>query len=77
MKSIGNRKAAGAVLAIMMRSGVISDFELRQLGSELFIRIWPSPGCFYLHLRKQIVALLPDAVEERHVTIVEHDPTMR
>jgi hypothetical protein len=75
MKSIGNHKSVRAVLAIMMRSGAIADFELREFGTELFVRIWPSRDCLHLHLRKQIAALLPRDVEERHVTIVEYEPS--
>ena len=60
----------GAILAIMMRSGAIVDFELHESESGLSIRIWPGPDCFDLHLRKQIAALLSRDVEERHVTIV-------
>jgi hypothetical protein len=72
MESIGKHRTAGAVLAIMVRSGAIADFELHEFGNELFVRIWPHRDSFDLHLRKQIAALLPRDVEERHVTIVEH-----
>ena len=68
MKPIGKIESVRAVLAIMMRSGAIDDFELHEFG----IRIWPSRDNFHLHLHKQIMALLPRNVEERHVTIVQH-----
>src|SRR5437870_4172186 len=62
MKFTGKHKSTGAVLAIMMRSGAIADFELHEFKSELFVRIWPPRNCRDLHLRKQIAALLPDEV---------------
>ena len=57
----------------MMCSGAIDDFELRESGTELFVRIWPPRNHFGPHLRKQIAALLPDNIGEMHVTIVEEE----
>jgi hypothetical protein len=73
MKAIGKHKTTAAVLAIAVRSGAIADFELYEFGSEVLVRIWPSRDRFDAHLRKQIAALLPRDVEERHVTVVEHE----
>src|SRR6266516_288414 len=73
MKFTGKHQSTGAVLAIMMRSGAIADFELHEFKSELFTRIWLPRDCLDVHLRKQIAALLPGEVEERHVTIAEYE----
>jgi hypothetical protein len=73
MKAIGKHKTTAAVLAIAVRSGAIADFELHEFGSEVLVRIWPSRDSVDAHLRQQIAALLPSDVEERHVTIVEHE----
>ena len=66
MKNLG---AAAGALAIMMRSGAILDFELFESGSEVFVRVW-SPGDLEdSRLRRQVAALLPSYVDERHVMI--------
>lgn len=67
MKPIKDTKSVRAVLAIMMGSGAIVDFELQQFG----IRIWPPQDGFDQHLSKQIAALLSLELEERHITIVK------
>jgi hypothetical protein len=67
MKPIKDIKSVRAVLAIMMGAGAIVDFELLQFG----IRIWPPQDGFDQHLSKQIAALLPHELDERHITIVK------
>ncbi len=68
---MGKHGATGAALIIMMGSGAIADFELHECDSELFIRVWVPQNCDACHLRKQVAALLPKHVEERHITIAE------
>ena len=55
----------------MMGSGAIADFELQEVGGELFVSVWVPPNRDGPQLRKHVAALLPGHVEERHVTIVE------
>jgi hypothetical protein len=63
--------ATVGTLAIMMGSGTIVDFEVVEAGSEIFVRVWSPPERDVAHLRKQVAAILPRTVEERHVMIVE------
>jgi hypothetical protein len=58
-------------LAIMMGAGTIVDFEVVEAGSEIFVRVWSPPERDVARLRKHVAAILPRAVEERHVMIVE------
>jgi hypothetical protein len=58
-------------LAIMMGSGTIVDFEVVEAGSEIFVRVWSPQERDVARLRKHVAAILPRAVEERHVVIVE------
>jgi hypothetical protein len=62
-------RAVTGALTIMMRSGTILDFELVELGSEVFVRIWSSGDLEDSRLRGQIAALLPTYVDERHIWI--------
>ena len=66
---MGKREAAGGALTIMMGSGAIADFELREFASELFIRVWIPHNSDAWRVRKHVAALLPSHVEERHITI--------
>ncbi|HYS84115.1 MAG: hypothetical protein E6G84_05040 [Alphaproteobacteria bacterium] len=66
MKNLG---AAVGALTIMVRSGAILDFELFESGSEVFVRVWPAGDLEDSRLRRQVAALLPGYVDERHVTI--------
>jgi hypothetical protein len=66
-----HQATGGALTTIMMSSGVIADFDLHEFGSELFVRVCVPQNCDGQHLQKQVAALLPSHVEERHVTIVE------
>ena len=40
-----------------------------QSGSEVFVRVWPAGDLEDSRLRRQVAALLPGYVDERHVTI--------
>ena len=64
-----NLRTAVGALTIMMRSGAILDFELFESGSELFVRVWSDGDLEDSRLRRQVAALLPDYVDERHVVI--------
>ncbi len=64
-------KATIGALAIMMGSGAIIDFEVSESDSEIFVRVWSPPQHDVTHLRKQVAAILPSGVDERHVVIVE------
>ena len=68
---MSKHEPTGGALTIMMRSGAIADFELHELGSEVFVRVWAPQDCDAWHLRKQVAALLPSHVEESHITIAE------
>jgi hypothetical protein len=57
-------------LAIMMGSGAIIDFEVVEAGSEIFVRVWSPHERDDTRLRKHVAAILPRAVEERHVVIM-------
>ncbi len=63
--------ATNGALAIMMGSGAIADFEVVKTGSEIFVRVWPHHPRDDTRLRKQVAALLPRDVEERHVLVVD------
>ena len=56
-------------LTIMVRSGTILDFELVELGNQVFVRIWSSGELEEYRLRGQVAALLPTYVDERHIWI--------
>jgi hypothetical protein len=64
--------ATSGTLAIMMGSGVIADFEVVEAGSEIFVRVWPQYPEDDARLRKQVAALLPHQISERHVLVI-HD----
>ncbi len=64
-----NLRTAVGALTIMMRSGAILDFELFESGSEVFVRVWSAGDLEDSRLRRQVAALLPGYVDERHVTI--------
>jgi hypothetical protein len=68
---MGKHEAAGRALTIMMGSGAIADFELREFASELFIRVWIPQNSDAWRVRKHLAALLPGRLEERHITIAE------
>jgi hypothetical protein len=61
--------ATSGALAIMMGSGAIADFEV--VGSEIFVRVWPQYPEDDDRLRKQVAALLPHEISERHVLVVQ------
>ncbi len=42
-----------------------------ETGSEIFVRVWPHHPRDDTRLRKQVAALLPRDVEERHVLVVD------
>jgi hypothetical protein len=65
------RSTTTGALAIMAGSGAIADFELIESGDELLVRVWPPQERDASRLRKQVAAMLPREIEERHVVIVE------
>jgi hypothetical protein len=71
VNSMAKHEAAGGALTIMMGSGAIADFELREFGSELFVRVWILQNCDASRVRKHVAALLPSHLEERHITVAE------
>ena len=65
------RSTTTGALAIMASCGAIADFELIESGDELLVRVWPPRERDASCLRKQVAAMLPREIEERHVVIVE------
>jgi hypothetical protein len=63
--------ATSGALAIMMGSGAIADFEVVEMGNEIFVRVWPQYPEDDDRLRKQVAALLPHEISERHVLVVQ------
>ena len=63
--------ATNGALAIMMGGGVIADFEVVEDGSDILVRVWPQHPRDDARLRKQVAALLPREVDERHVVVVD------
>jgi len=65
-----NQGATAGALAIMMASGTIADFEVYEADNETFVRVWSPAGQSGASLQKQVAAILPGHVEERHVEVV-------
>jgi len=63
--------ATNGALSIMVGAGTIADYELVDIGSEMHVRIWSADRRDDARLRKQVAALLPADVEERHVVVVD------
>jgi hypothetical protein len=63
------RTIAGT-LAIMMASWMIVDFELIESGNETYVRVWSPADQDGADLRKQVAAMLPRDIHERHVIVV-------
>src|SRR5437016_3232339 len=63
--------ATNGALSIMVGAGTIADYEVVEADNKTLVRIWPADRRDDARLRKQVAALLPDDVEERHVVVVE------
>ena len=68
---MGYMNTTVGALTIMMASGLIVEFEVTRVDNEVYVRVWSSDdGRARQHLQKQIAAILPERVEEHHVTVV-------
>jgi hypothetical protein len=63
--------ATNGALAIMVGGCAIADFEVIENGSDILVRVWPQHPRDDARLRKQVAALLPPEVDERHVVVVD------
>ena len=63
-------KSIVGALSIMMASGTIADFDVFEMDSEVYVRVWSTGGEGDNHLHKHVVAILPPNVHEHHVTVV-------
>ena len=62
-------KATAGALAIMMASGMIADFDVLEWNNDIYVTVWSMDDQPDVKLKKHVVALLPDAVDESRVFV--------
>jgi hypothetical protein len=63
------RTIVGA-LSIMMAAGFIADFDVVETDREVHVRVWSIDGDDPHQLQKNVAAILPPHIHERHITVV-------
>ena len=66
MATVTGMKSIVGALSIMMASVMIEDFDVFELDSEVYVRVWSTGGQGDNHLRKHVVAILPPNVHGHH-----------
>lgn len=62
-------KAAAGALAIMTASGMIADFDVSIWDNDIYVTVWSADDQSDARLRKQVVAMLPNVIDESRVFV--------